>query len=286
VPFINEYHRFLCFSSVDGPISIPVIHYANTHMNTNPESTTLLHFFAASFRLPFWHRVNRVLVVALIVVSLSLSGCNTIKTSNAVLNGPMTPDLERQVLVETGISGAFMAGSLTGGLVYLLAYQQAKSQGYAEADAHKIALEKAILAAVVAGKIGYDRGQEEGEKVVAKAMDRDRLSTLLRGARTYNERASSKNEKLRQDFYALQRLDPKARRAAAKSLVPYARSLKNDMDGRIAVRAKTQGNEAWDLSQRQQYRSEINVLKNRCAEADRILMKLEQQSESDAKVPL
>lgn len=171
-------------------------------------------------------------------------------TGGAVTNGPMTADLEAQVLAETGLSGAaigFAIGGITGALPGL-------TNGNFDLGQF---LSGGVAGAAVGGRIG----KEQGEKVIAQAMSRDNSYRLLQGARAYNNGLREYNAGLRNKVaVAKKESDAKKREKNYDELLREASGQLEDANARVALRSNAGANQEWDATQRSQYRETIAPL--------------------------
>jgi hypothetical protein len=167
-------------------------------------------------------------------------------------------DWKKKVLRETGVSGALIgvaAGAATGAATGALL---ARSQGL---DMKRGAIVGAIVGAAAGGTIGYHRGKQQGEKVVAKAMSRDTINSLLRGAKAYNQGLVNYNRELTTKISAARKeADPNTQKKRYKSLEMEARGMLGDADSRVKERKKAANNPQWDSNQRKQYANTISPL--------------------------
>jgi len=179
----------------------------------------------------------------------------------------MTEDVESKVMKETGISGAVIgaAAGAAAGIVFGVAAEAARSrlagQNFNVENAKRNALVLGVAGMAAGGQIGYSEGQKQGEKLVVKAMDRDSVETLLKGARAYNKGLQTYNTKLRSRIAAARNAsDVATRRSGYKSLESEAKSQLDNANQRIAERKKAVGNQAWAASQRKDYKDTIGPL--------------------------
>ena len=206
-------------------------------------------------------------LIAVVISCLPMSSCVTQGTGNLVKHGHMTSDLEKKVLMETGVSGA-AGGAIVGAGIGAFAGVAAEvidsvigRRNFDRENAKGNATVGAVAGGVTGGVIGYQQGRKQGEQLVSAAMSRDNVNNLLKGARAYNNGLKSYNSELRTRI-ATAKKDPDVakRMATYVSLEREAKSQLNNANDRIAERSKAAGNVIWDGGQRREYKSTIEPL--------------------------
>ncbi len=206
-------------------------------------------------------------IIAVGISCLPMSSCVTPSTGNLVKQGHMTSDLEKKVLMETGVSGAaigVISGAATGAAAGVLAEgigSVIQGRQFNSENAKRNATVGAVAGGVTGGVIGYQQGVKQGEQLVSAAMSRDNVNNLLKGARAYNSGLRSYNAGLRTRITAAKKEpDATKRKPTYVSLEREAKSQLNNANDRIAERNKAIGNVKWDGDQRQEYKSTIEPL--------------------------
>ena len=195
---------------------------------------------------------------------LCLNSCTTQKTAYAVQTQPMSADLEKKVLRETGLSGAVIGGvvgGITGALVMGI---DARMRGLSPEETQKRIAIGATAGAVGGGVIGYNQGRQKGGEMVAKSIGRDRLNQLLAGAQAQNQHLASFNAGLKDQIAKAGRIsDPKEKRAAYSSLRKQSNRELSEANSRIELRNKALQNPRFSNQERNAYQSKRNDLVNK-----------------------
>ncbi len=199
--------------------------------------------------------------IIFLLAAFFLAGCTTTETQRIVLTEPMSEDLEKRVLKETGLSGALIGGIGGVALGFGTGFLAATIAGADPTTAVLTGAGTAVAGGVAGGVGGYYTGKRQGEKIVATAMDRDNLSQLLKGARDYNARLKSVNTQLQRELRVLQSSEAgKSKTRTSLQISRLAAQEINEANKRIAQREAAINNPAWDNSQKTQYRKELNTL--------------------------
>jgi hypothetical protein len=189
------------------------------------------------------------------------------QTGYLVKDGYMTEDLEKQVLRETGVSGAAIGALAGAGIGAFLGIAEegfeAALQGRPinKKQAEQNAWTDAIAGGVTGGFIGYQQGRRQGEQLVAAAMSRDNVNRLLQGALDYNSGLRQYNTGLSNKIAAAKKEpDATKRKATYRKLQSEANAQLNDANDRVAQRWSAGGNQKWDQDQRSKYRETVRPL--------------------------
>jgi len=199
-------------------------------------------------------------IVACITV-VCMIGCTTLQTQKLVVSEPMTQDTEARVLRETGISGAIIGGLGAGLATFGATFLIATLAGADPAQAAIIAGGAGGVAAIGGSAYGYNAGKKQGQKIVASAMRRDQLETLLAGAKAYNARLAKVNARLSKEMKKIhnQPYGPEKKRAYSQIAKVSVREI-SEASKRIEQRRKALQNPAWVDTQKTQYRQELQIL--------------------------
>ncbi len=195
--------------------------------------------------------------------SLLLNSCTTQNTAYQVQTQPMSVDLEKKVLRETGLSGMAVGaavGAVAGGLGGAVL---GKIAGANNDQMKRLIIAGAIAGGASGGFAGYQQGQHKGKQLVASGMSRDQVRDLVKGARAENQNLASFNAGLRKKIASTRSIsDPKERKLAYGTLRKQTEGRLRDADSRIALRNKALGSEPWQKDYRTQSREYRGLTKS------------------------
>lgn len=205
---------------------------------------------------------SRTIIAILCAGSLLTNSCTTQSTAYKVQTQPMSVDLEKKVLQETGVSGmavgAVVGGVATGAALALLT----KAAGGNEEQVKRAAIAGFAVGAVGGGIKGYQEGQKKGQQMVASSMTRDQAKQLVKGARAHNQQLASYNSGLRKKIASVKQFsDPKEKKLAYTTLAKQTDKMIKDADRKIETRNKALKSDKWAKntgSEKSQYRGLTN----------------------------
>ena len=234
-----------------------------------------LRGFLTVLRLPVAMCLSAAILIA--------PGCTTVATQKRVLEEPLSADTEQRVLKETGISGAIVGsiagGVVAGGVTLLIA----KASGMSNQDALITAGAAGVAGAVAGGVIGYQKGKEQGQKIVARSMERDQLAKLLKGARAYNARLERVNDSLRTQVREVKRMaNPKMKKQEYAQLLKLAKREDTDASKRITEREKALENPKWRSSDKPAYKETLQDLKSEKKQLGTLIGQIEKSQQTAA----
>lgn len=225
----------------------------------------------------------RAWTAILCATSLLANSCTTQSTAYQVQTQPMSQDLEKKVLQETGLSGALLgaaAGAVAGAVV--VGGLTALAGGNAD-QIRRNALIGAGVGAAGGGVKGYQEGQKKGQQMVAATMTRDQARQLVKGARAHNQQLASYNSGLRKKIASVKQFsDPKEKKLAYSTLKKQTDKMVADADKKIEIRNSALKSDKWAKdtgSEKSQYRGLTNDMvseRNALASYSTQLSKLEQ----------
>lgn len=192
---------------------------------------------SAAVKLKHLFRLNLLLTAALCHCLVS---CVSTGTGKQIKNGPMTADLELKVLKQTGLSGTIIGGvggAVAGfglGMLVVLA-DELGGRTLSDDQRGRLVTTTTIGGAVAGGMFGYNKGQQQGQQVVASAKEKNQLSNLVKGAREYNERLAAENQDLLNRIATAKSSKDKKQLAALKK---EAGGHLADADARLKTRQK------------------------------------------------
>jgi len=187
-------------------------------------------------------RKRLIFPTILCVTSLLLNSCATEDAIDLVKTQPMTVDLEKRVLRETGLSGMAI-GAVTGAVTLgILAGVVTKLSG-GSTDQVKTAVIAGGAAGLLAGGYkGWQKGQQKGQELVTASMGRD------------NQCLANYNSGLRDQIAkAKKNSDPKAQKLAYANLRKQSNKQLKETNDRIEMRNKALENKEWDSNQKGEY---------------------------------
>ncbi|MCB1129567.1 MAG: hypothetical protein KDN05_00460 [Verrucomicrobiae bacterium] len=209
---------------------------------------------------------RHALTAILCAGSLLANSCTTQSTAYQVQTQPMSVDLEKKVLQETGLSGALIgaaAGAVIGGA---LAGGLTAAAGGNSEQIKRNALIGAGLGAAGGGVKGYQEGQKKGQQMVTASMTRDKARQLVKGARAHNQELASFNSALRKKIASVKQFsDPKEKKLAYRTLASQANKKIKEADKLIETRKKALESDKWAKgtgSEKSQYRGLTNEAVN------------------------
>jgi len=205
---------------------------------------------------------KQVISLVALLALLSQTSCTTLDTQKKVLNEPMSEDTEAQVLRETGISGAIVGaligGAVLGGTVALIMVASGASVEQAAIGGAA----GAVAGATGGGIAGYYKGKEEGQKTVARAMDRDQVAKYVRGARAYNQHLAKTNATLADELKNIRQMNnPKVQKSRLAQVDKIAKTELKGVDKRVELREKAIKNLHWPKADKVAYQKELVDLK-------------------------
>jgi hypothetical protein len=210
---------------------------------------------------------NRLIFPTILcVTSLLVNACTTQGTAYAVQTQPMSVDLEKQVLRETGLSGVVVgavAGAVVGALLGGLAGSLAGGSTEEERNdnVRRGLITGAVAGGTLGGAAGYQKGQQKGQEIVAKGMGRDKLNQLLQGARAQNQHLASYNAGLREQIAKVKKIpDSKEKKLAYTGLRNQSNKELKEAEQRIQLREKALENPGWKELEKREYRAQKNDL--------------------------
>lgn len=207
---------------------------------------------------------NHLVVAAILcATSLLINSCASLtpQTAYTVQTQPMSVDLEKKVLRETGLSG-MATGAIIGGIgsAVVIGFLT-KMAGGSDEQVKRNATAALVTGGLIGGVKGYQKGKSEGQKIVAQSMDNDKLNELLKGAKAYNQHLASYNLNLRDKLAEVKKIpDPKEKQFAYASLRKQSDKELKATDVRIAERTKAIDNPAWKYSEKSKYRAQKDEL--------------------------
>ncbi len=227
-------------------------------------------------------RNRLILPTILCVTSLLLNSCTTQSTAYDVQTQPMTVDLEKQVLKETGLSGMAI-GAITGAAAGALFAGVLTKVSGGSADQVKTAVIAGGAAGLLAGGYkGWQKGQQKGQEMVTASMGRDKMDQLLTGARAQNQQLENYNSGLRKRIADVKKLsDPKEKKLAYEALKRQSNKKLIETNDRIAMRNKALDNKEWDANQKEKYRAEEKDL---VCKRDNLVASMDQMSKLEQAV--
>ena len=217
--------------------------------------------------------------------SLLLNSCTTQSTAYQVQTRPMSVDLEKKVLKETGLSGMAVGaavGAVAGGLGGAIL---GKIAGANDAQMKRLIIAGAVAGGASGGFTGFQQGQQKGKLLVATGMSRDQVRNLVKGARVQNQDLASFNAGLRKKIASTRGIsDPKERKLAYSSLRKQTEDKRQEADSRIALRNKALGSESWKGKYRTERSEYRGLAKNMEKDRDSLAFQLTQISKLDQAV--
>lgn len=227
-------------------------------------------------------RMRLIFPTILCVTSLLLNSCTTQSTAYDVQTQPMTVDLEKQVLKETGLSGmaigaatGAVAGAVLGGVLM-------KLTGGSNAEVKTAVIAGGAAGLLAGGYKGWQKGQQKGEEIVTASMGRDKMDQLLTGARAQNQQLENYNCGLRKRIADVIKLsDPKEKKLAYEALKRQSNKKLDETNERIAMRDKALDNKEWDSNQKGKYRTEEKDL---VCKRDNLVASINQMSKLEQAV--
>lgn len=208
-------------------------------------------------------RAKRIGLTAILCAgSLLTNACTTTNTAYEVQTQPMNPGLEKKIIKETGLSGMGL-GAIAGGIGgAVLGGVATKLAGGNEEQVKRNMIIGGAGGAIIGGNAGYQKGKQEGQKIVASGMTRDKAWQLVKAAQEENQRLSSFNSGLKRKITAAKAItETKERKIAYATLNKQAASYKKQSDTTISMRNKALENKNWGKGTsgaRSEYRSTIN----------------------------
>lgn len=228
-------------------------------------------------------RHSRAIIAIFCAGGLMLNSCTTQSTAYQVQTQPMSVDLEKKILRETGLSGmaigAAVGGVATGAALALLT----KAAGGNDEQVKRAAIAGFAAGAVGGGINGFQEGQKKGQQMVAATMTRDQARQLVKGARAHNQQLASYNSGLRKKIASVKQFsDPKEKKLAYIALKKQTDKMVKDADKKIETRNTALNSDKWAKgtgSEKSQYRGLTNEMvseRNTLASYSAQLSKLEQ----------
>ena len=211
-------------------------------------------------------RIFSTAVSLLLCLVLFTNGCTTLETQKLVLEEPMNEDTEARVLRETGISGAVTGALIGAALVGVSTGLIVAARGGSAQQALVAGGIAAAAGGVAGGMVGYQQGKHQGQKIVAKSMERDQIQKLIAGARHYNARLARANQALKTRLSQVKQInDPKMRVREYNRLLKAAKEEETETSKRIALRQKALANPQWKNSDKPVYKSTLTTLSSETA---------------------
>ena len=132
-----------------------------------------------------------------------------------------------------------------------------------------------VAGATGGGMAGYQMGKKEGQKTVAKAMDRDQVVKYVQGARAYNEHLAKTNYMLASEVKSIRQLnDPKIQKTRLAQVQQAANTELKGVDARVDSREKAIKNLNWPESDKVAYQKELLTLKQQRDQLRKTLLEL------------
>lgn len=224
----------------------------------------------------------RAFTAILCAGSLLANSCTTQSTAYQVQTQPMSQDLEKKVLRETGLSGMAI-GAIVGGIVVGgLSAVAVKAAGGSSQQVKNAATAGFVAGAVGGGIKGHQEGQKKGQQTVAASMTRDQARQLVKGARAHNQELASFNSGLRKKIASVKQFsDPKEKKLAYQTLKKQTDNKIRDTDSKIKLRNDALKSDKWAKgtgSEKSQYSGLTNEMvsqRNALASYSAQLSKLE-----------
>lgn len=209
-------------------------------------------------------RLKRTTLTALLCAgSLLLNACTTTNTAYQVQTQPMNPDLEKNILRETGLSGMAIGaglGAVAGGV---LGAVYGATQNHNKDQMRRDIAVGAAGGGVIGAGVGHQKGTQQGQQMVSAGMTRDKARQLVRAAQQENQRLAAFNAGLRKKIASAKAIrDPKERKVAYSTLNSQADGVKHKSDATIAMRKKALETKSWGKGtsgDRSEYQSGLNA---------------------------